>query len=115
MGHTKCGAVTAAVDLALSKTSAAEATGCTNLDSLIGEIQNSIGCHASPKSQEEKETLIEETCTRNILRTIGTIHQYSPALLALERDGRIAVAGAKYDVATGRIDFLSDLPEHARQ
>lgn len=112
LGHTKCGAVTAAIDLAISKTSAAEATGCTNLDSLIGEIQKSIGCHASPKNAEEKQTLIEETCTRNILRTIGTIHQFSPALLALERDGRIAIAGAKYDVTTGRIDFLSDLPEH---
>jgi carbonic anhydrase len=110
MGHTKCGAVTTAVELALSGVTAAAATGCTNLDGLIGEIQKSIGSHAPPTSPEEKEALIEEVCTRNILRTIGAIHHDSPALVALERDGRIAIVGAKYDVATGQIDFLSDLP-----
>jgi hypothetical protein len=61
------------------KTSAADAAGCTNLDSLV-----------------------------------GAIHECSPALCAFERDGRIAIAGAKYDVLTGRIDFLSDLPKMNR-
>jgi carbonic anhydrase len=111
MGHSKCGAVNAAVELAIAGATAADTTGCTNLDSLIREIQKSIGGHPHPTSPEEKKALVEEVCTRNILRTIGTIHQYSPALSALEREGRIAIAGAKYDVTTGRIDFLSELPD----
>jgi carbonic anhydrase len=114
MGHTKCGAVKSAVELALSGVSAAAATGCTNLDSLLADIQKSLGGHARPTSPEEKDALIDEVCTRNILRTIGNIHHDSPALTNLEREGRIAIAGAKYDVATGTIDFFTDLPEHAR-
>ncbi len=110
MGHTRCGAVTAAVDLALAHTTAAANTGCTNIDSVIGEIQKSLGRDPQANSAEEKYALIEEVCSRNILRTIGTIHTDSPALAALERDGRIAIVGAKYDVATGQIQFLSEIP-----
>ncbi|HEY1050688.1 MAG TPA: SulP family inorganic anion transporter, partial [Prosthecobacter sp.] len=42
MGHTSCGAVNAAVDLLASHKTAAEATGCVNLDSLITEVQLSV-------------------------------------------------------------------------
>src|SRR5690606_31740876 len=42
MGQTSCGAVNAAVDLICSHKTAAEATGCVNLDSLITEIQLSV-------------------------------------------------------------------------
>jgi carbonic anhydrase len=108
LGHTRCGAVTAAVELALSGASAAEATGCTNLDGIIVEIQQSIVGDVVPKSAAEKSDLVEDVCSRNVLRTIAAIRSQSPSLAQLEREGRISVVGVKYDVADGRIQFLSD-------
>ncbi len=108
MGHTRCGAVTSAVNFALEHTTAEKKTGCTNIDSVIDEIQKSLGSNPRADTAEEKTALVEEVCSRNILRTIGTIHTCSPALSQLERDGKIAIVGAKYDVATGQIQFLSD-------
>lgn len=108
MGHSRCGAVTAAVDLAFAHQSAAAATGCGNLDALISEIQRSLGPVDPPQTAEEKAELVEEVCRRNILRTIDVIRTESPALAGMEAEGRIAIVGAKYDVATGRIAFLTD-------
>ena len=39
LGHTKCGAVTAAADLLVAGVSAADQTGCEHLDSVTGDIQ----------------------------------------------------------------------------
>src|SRR5262249_6633059 len=39
MGHTRCGAVSAAVDLACSPGTVAEATGCAHLEHVLHEIQ----------------------------------------------------------------------------
>ncbi|MEI7684514.1 MAG: carbonic anhydrase, partial [Planctomycetota bacterium] len=108
LGPTRCGAVTAAVELSLSGASAAEATGCTNLDGIIVEIQQSIVGDVVPKSAAEKSDLVEDVCSRNVLRTIAAIRSQSPSLAQLEREGRISVVGVKYDVADGRIQFLSD-------
>lgn len=42
LGHTSCGAVTSAVQLAEAGQSAREATGCENLDGIVEELQRSI-------------------------------------------------------------------------
>ena len=42
MGHTRCGAVTAAVNFASTEGSAAEATGCQHLDPIVHDIQQAI-------------------------------------------------------------------------
>lgn len=107
MGHSRCGAVTAAVDLAFAHATASETTGCTNLDGIVGEIQKSFIPGALPNSALEKAALVEDVCERNILRALDVIRDQSPCLAGLEREGRIGLVGAKYDVATGKIHFLT--------
>ena len=111
MGHTRCGAVTAAVELAGSTQRAAEATGCQHLDPILHEIRQSIdpltcqGVEQLPPAA--KESFINAVARRNVTRVVETVLQQSQTLNDLVRDGRIAIVGAMYDVVTGNIEFLT--------
>ena len=110
MGHTRCGAVTAAVNFAASEGSASEATGCLHLDPIVHDIQRAIDpptlrriAHQSPA---EKGPFVDDVARRNVARVVEQILHESQALADLVRAGRIAIVGAMYDVATGNIEFL---------
>lgn len=110
VGHTKCGAVNAAVDLICSKKTAAEATGCVNLDSLVTEIQQSVDLRTCKRDDEwlpgEKAAYANEVSRRNVLRTMRKIRERSSTLDSLVKDGKIAILGALYDVSTGEVSFF---------
>lgn len=110
MGHTSCGAVNAAVDLFSSKQTAAEATGCVNLDTLISEIQLSIDPakvkHPDAWESGEKAAFANEVSRRNVLRTMSMIRERSSTLDKLVIEGRIAIVGCLYDIRTGEVSFF---------
>lgn len=110
MGHTSCGAVNAAVDLISSDKTAAEATGCGNLDGLVTEIQLSIDRCTCKRADQwlpgEKKAYSNEVSRRNVLRTIRVIRERSTALDRLVREGKIAIVGGLYDVSTGQVTFF---------
>jgi len=110
MGHTRCGAVAAAVDLLCSTQSAVEATGCQHLDHIIDDIKPSVDMASCNRmgslSASEKEDFLNSVSRQNVLRTVNTILEQSQSLNELVRQGRIAVVGALYDVSTGDIEFF---------
>jgi carbonic anhydrase/SulP family sulfate permease len=112
MGHTRCGAVTAAVNLICSTRMAAEATGCQHLDHILNDIQQSTdpvtcrGVEARPAA--EKESLVNVVARRNVSRVVERMRKQSQTLDGLVREGRIAIVGAMYDVVTGEIEFLAE-------
>lgn len=112
MGHTSCGAVKASVDLLCDHKTASETTGCTNLDSLVAEIQQSINAQecqdAHDWSPEKKETYCNDIAFKNVLRTMREIRQSSPILDNLVRQGKVAIAGAMYDISTAKVTFFQD-------
>ena len=119
MGHTRCGAVTAALDLAAAAgptagAPAARATDCRHLDAVVGEIGRSI-CPADRDgvarlAADEKAALVDAVARRNVSRAVETALRESETLDRLVGEGRIAIVGAMYDVATGGIEFLGDSP-----
>ena len=110
MGHTRCGAVTAAVNLLGSPATAAEATGCQNLAPIVREIQQAIDPLAHQAldalSPAEREAFVNAVARSNVARVVARMQRGSTTLSALIRDGQIAVVGAMYDVVTGDIEFL---------
>jgi carbonic anhydrase/SulP family sulfate permease len=115
LGHTRCGAVTAAVDLLGSTKSAAEATGCEHLACIVDNIQQadvsqelSAGSHLAGG---EKVAVVDNLARQSVLRSVELMRSQSSTLDRLVASGRIAVVGAMYDVTTGDIEFLSDVPE----
>ncbi|WP_406696979.1 SulP family inorganic anion transporter [Singulisphaera sp. Ch08] len=110
MGHTRCGAVTAAVDLVGSDVSTADATGCEHLDHIVSDIQLSIAPHSCQGIEQlppdEKKAFVDNVARRNVLRVVNAMIEESHTLNVLVQSGRIAIVGAMYDVGTGSIELL---------
>ena len=90
----------------------AEATGCQHLEHIVHEIQQSIDpltCRGvEPLPAAEKESFVNAVARRNVSRVVERCSEQSQTLDDLVREGRIAIVGAMYDVATGDIEFLPD-------
>ncbi|MHC5537028.1 MFS transporter [Singulisphaera rosea] len=116
MGHTRCGAVNAAVNLLDSAQTPSEATGCQNIDPIVYEIQRSVdradGIDFDQLTTEAKDSYVNEVARRNIARVVEFLPQQSQTLARLVEEGRIAIVGAMYDVVTGELEFLP-APEDA--
>ena len=111
MGHTRCGAVTSALDLACTAADPKQATGCEHLEHIVKQIQNVIDpptCQSvAGKSDEEKIPIVDEVARRNVMHIVGEAIKQSGTIRKLIGEGRIAVAGAIYDVASGKIDVIT--------
>jgi carbonic anhydrase len=115
LGHTRCGAVTAAVNLCFTEQSADRAFGCAFLEPIVAEIQQSIEPHRlrdlDQRADDEKETIIDEVARRNVVHSAQLVSEQSPSLRRLLAEGKIGVACAMYDVASGELEFLA-MPGH---
>ena len=89
LGHTACGAVTAA-------TQRVELGNITALLSKITPVVDSL----------EKGVAVDEVAEYNVKHSIERIRKESAILKDMEQAGRILIKGAMYDVATGKVRFL---------
>ena len=102
MGHTGCGAVKAACD--------------DFRDGHIGEIINfikpSIRHEKSVTNKEERNSknpdFVEKINELNVRHQIDTIIRLSDIVVDMVDARQIAIVGAIYDLATGRVNFLED-------
>lgn len=95
LGHTKCGAVTAAcnhVELG-------------NITELLNKIQPSVK-KVQKEGAKMTDTQIEEVTLENVTHSIERIREESPILAEMEKNGEIKIVGANYDVKTGAISFI---------
>lgn len=110
LGHTKCGAVHAAVKLADAGQTGAEATGCQHLDSILEEIHPSIDLNKLrliAKSDEgARKQFAEDVSRLNVVQSVRNIVDTSQTIRKLVDEGRLAVVGAVYDVSSGKVEFL---------
>ncbi len=110
VGHTRCGAVTSAVQLSCSSVPPAEATGCHNIETLIRDIQLSVrpeDIERFPKlTPTEQESLVDDVARRNVGLMVDNISKQSPTLSRLRSEGRIDIVGAVYNLSTGQVEFF---------
>ena len=100
MGHSKCGAVTAAcknVELG-------------NITSLLNKIKPAVDVvKANAESTGEMtDTAIEEVAVLNVELSIARIRKESPILAEMETNNEIEIVGALYDVSTGKVEFFEE-------
>lgn len=95
LGHTKCGAVTAAC----------KHTELGNITALLSKIMPAVDELVKPGLELTSE-LIEEVVVLNTKKAIERMRIDSPILKEMEDNGEISIVGAVYDVATGKVDFL---------
>lgn len=95
LGHTKCGAVTAAcknVELG-------------NITPLLKKINPAVTLIKAEKGDLNDEA-IEEVSIANVKISMDRIREESPILADMESNGEINIVGAIYNVSTGLVDFL---------
>lgn len=95
LGHTKCGAVTAAcnhVELG-------------NITTLLNKIKPALNL-VNPENKKMEPEDIEEVSIQNVKLSIERIRKESSILANLEKQGEIEIVGASYSVSTGQVDFF---------
>lgn len=112
LGHSSCGAVGAAVDAFLNPPSPEAPASFSNLGVLVREIQKAIDPRLAPTlagepSSEARRLYVDEVARRNVLSTMASIRQESPALATWVREGKIAIVGGFYDLHTGQVRFFA--------
>lgn len=111
MGHTSCGAVSAAISLANSEQSIEEATGCQNLSEIIHAIQTSsasMPLQAEGLTVDGKQSHANEVAIRNVKHVVDSLLDQSSTLRKLVSENRIVVVGCMYDINTGQISLVED-------
>ena len=111
MGHTRCGAVTAAVESHASESPTDPAAGCEHVGYIVEEIQQSIGAAPfrdfSRRSAAEREAVVDAVARGNVIRSVYTMLERSKVLREMEREGRLLIVPAMYDIGTGDIELLA--------
>ena len=115
MGHTRCGAVTSAIQILSANQNVEQATGCQNLQAIINELQHCVTESElrsfAELTEKAREAFIDEIAIRNVFRIVQEVTARSEVIRNAAADGRILIAGALYDVRTGTIEFLLEDPQ----
>ena len=111
MGHTRCGAVATAVQLATQKEQACTIPGCEHLDLIIEAIHESVRNDDiylwDRKSEPERQQIIDTVARRNAIESVRRIYSDSPSLRHLADTGKIAIVAALYNLESGELEILS--------
>jgi carbonic anhydrase len=98
IGHTACGAIKGAID----------GVELGHLTALLGKIRPAVAATEYAGERTGKNAAFVDAVARtNVMRTVQDIRQRSGVLAALEKDGKIRITGAMYQLVGGRVEFLS--------
>ena len=96
-GHTACGAVKGAID----------DVEMGNLTGLLARIKPAISATKFDGEKSSKNAAYVDAVARsNVVLVLDSIRRRSPILEDLEKKGSIQIAGAMYDLATGKAEFI---------
>ena len=101
MGHTSCGAVKHAID-----NTDATSMGMNALQNLLNEIKPSVAMTAKDGEVSSKNVAFTNSVIHNnALKTVEDIRKASPKMASLEKEGKIKIVAAVYDMETGKVVF----------
>ncbi len=98
LGHEHCGAVKAAIDN----------VQVGNISSLVERIAPAVrmSSNFSGEKSVKNKDYVHRVCENNVLNTISEIRQKSSIINELEKQGKVKVVGAIYDMDSGKVVFL---------
>lgn len=97
LGHTTCGAVTAAAS--------GKDPGTPALRALVAAIEPAV---AAQHGHAHDHDLVERAIVENVRRSQSALLAQSSLLSDAVASGRLTVVGAVHDLATGRVRFLDE-------
>lgn len=115
LGHTRCGAVTAALQAASARAPIDSPGGCQHIEPILQDIQYSIDAETARAfarlGERGRTAMIDSVAQANVLRTMSQIMEQSEAISTLVQSGAVAIVGAMYDVTSGELTFVA-LEDH---
>lgn len=98
MGHEACGAVKAAID----------GVEMGNITEMLDKIEPAIEMTENYDGEQSSSNndYVTEVVNNNVRNTIAEMRENSPIIAELERNGDVVIAGAFYDLDTGKVTFL---------
>jgi carbonic anhydrase len=104
MGHSQCGAVTAAVEEALGRTT----NESRSLRSIVDRLRPAVDAVVSGRADHGVETLVSDAVRANVRASVDHLRHGSQLLEALiQRDG-LRVVGAEYSLESGVVTFFDE-------
>lgn len=95
LGHTSCGAVTAAC----------KGVELGNITALLSKIQPAVAKVTGGSGDHSAET-VQQVVETNVLLTMDKMREDSPILAEMEEAGEIQIVGAVYSVQDGSVSYL---------
>jgi carbonic anhydrase len=105
LGHSKCGAVTAAVE-------GGEAP--PNIKAIVDFIAPAVVAAKNAAPDKSGEALVPAAITANIWQSISDIYKNSPMIREKVKDGKLTMVGALYDIKSGKISWMGSHPQQAQ-
>jgi carbonic anhydrase len=99
MGHEHCGAVKSAID----------EVEMGNITAMLDKIEPAVDMAADGYEGETtsaNDEFVTDVVNTNVRYTIEQMRENSSIIAELERNGDVVIAGAFYDLDTGRVTFL---------
>lgn len=100
LGHSNCGAIKGACDH----------VQLGNLTNLLEEINPSVEQENSIKENRNSsnDEFVQAVATLNVRHSVEQIMERSEIIRGLVEEGKVGIAAAMYDVATGEVTFLDN-------
>jgi carbonic anhydrase len=105
LGHSKCGAVTAAVE-------GGEAP--PNIKAIVDFIAPAVATAKNVAPDKSGEALVPAAITANVWQAISDIYKNSPMIRGKVKDGRVKLVGANYDIKSGKVNWMGPHPQQAQ-
>jgi len=102
MGHSACGAITAAVEEILDGAT----NESRNLRSIVDRVRPSVETVIAGRRDADRTTLIRDAALANVRASVDHLRHGSPLLEDLVQNSGLVVVGAKYSLNTGVVAFL---------
>ncbi|MDX1591003.1 MAG: carbonic anhydrase family protein [Balneolaceae bacterium] len=99
MGHEHCGAVKSAID----------DVQMGNITAMLSKIKPAVERAADGfegETTSSNDGFVTDVVNTNVRYTIEQMRERSPIIAQLEQNGEVVIAGAFYDLDTGRVTFL---------
>ena len=112
LGHTGCGAVKVACDLATADAATVESLGLSNLPHLLEPLRESVRLETETVEarSSKNEAFVDRVAALNVHNVMRHVREGSPTLQALLEAGQILMVGGMYDVKTGVVTFFDASP-----
>jgi carbonic anhydrase len=104
MGHSQCGAITAAVEELLDGAT----TQSRNLRSIVDRVRPSVEAVIGGRRDVDRTTIVRDSVIANVKASVNHLRHGSELLEKLIQNDGLAIVGAKYSLETGVVTFLED-------